>query len=244
MAVYAFSEETIARIARRSPRALMWLRAIAAAWLVVDVAVAVGQVFWHEIRIDLSERWAHSAFIIPFVLFFTSFSLRRRFPGRMEEHMLTYSVDVSPYSVRVQSDFWPQRQFTRDEILRVEEPSLGGGLYLRSSNRYRWLMVPRSLDGYGQIKDDLRAMGIPFTKKVIPTNWEEFAFVLLFCGTLICDMVTQNRQVLTANLIVAIFVGIGGFLIMSANPDSSPRMRWVRYAAFLPAAFAVVWFFL
>jgi hypothetical protein len=34
----------------------MWLRAIAAAWLVVDVAVAVGQVFWHEIRIDLSER--------------------------------------------------------------------------------------------------------------------------------------------------------------------------------------------
>ena len=115
--------------------------------------------------------------------------------------------------------------YSEEAILRVEEPSWGGGLYPRSPSRHRWLLIPRSLDGYGQIQDELRALGIPFTEKVIPANWGEFDFVLLFCGTLICDLVTQNRQIPTANLIVTILVGIGGFLIVGANPNSHLRVR-------------------
>jgi hypothetical protein len=161
----------------------------------------------------------------------------------MSEYLRAYSVDVSLYSVRVQSDLRPQRQFAREEILRIEESSIGGGMYLRTSNRYRWMSIPRGLDGYGQIKDELRAMGIPFTRKLIPTIWE-FAIVLLYCGTLICDVVTRNRQILTANLIVAVLVGLGGFLIIGANPDCPTRMRWVRFMAFLPAVFSALAFFL
>jgi hypothetical protein len=222
----------------------MWLRAVAAAWLLVDLAVVLGQFYWPRIRIDLPSRWVNFAFIIPFVVLSTTFNGRKRIPERMEAYMRSYSVDVSPYSVRVQSDLRPQRQFTRQEILRVEEPSWGGALYLRTPSRYRYLQIPRSLDGYSQIKDELKTMGVPFTRKVIPTNWEEFAFSFLFCGTLICDMVTQNRQILIANLVVAILVGIGGFLMTSANPDNPPRMRWVKYAAFLPAALTVMCFYL
>jgi hypothetical protein len=244
MAVFTFSEETIARIAPRTQRVRMWFRAVAVAWLVLDVSVAVGQLYWPAIRTDLSAMWVNFAFIIPIILLFNNFQLRKHMLERMEAYMRSYSIDVSPYSVRVQSDLGPQRQFARDEILRVEESSWGGGLYLRSSNRYRWLVIPRGLDGYSQMKDELRASGIPFVEKVIPTNWEEFAIVFLYCGTLICDLVTRNRQVLTANLIVAILVGIVMFLIIGANPDSPRRMRWVRFAAFLPAAFTVLWFFL
>jgi hypothetical protein len=87
-------------------------------------------------------------------------------------------------------------------------------------------------------------MGIPFARTVIPGNWEEIAIVVLGLGTILCSFSTQNRQILVANLIVAILVGIGGFLILGAKPDALSRMRWVRFVAFLPAVFSTLTFFL
>lgn len=244
MAVFTYSEETIQSLVHKAVQRQRWIYAIAAAWLAVDMAVVFGLFFWPEIRINLSDRWIILPFVIPFVLLSNSFNFRKRIPGRFEAYLRSYSVDVSPYSVRVQNDLGPQRQFARGEILRVEESSWGGGLYLRSSNRYRWLMIPHLLDGYSEIKSELGAMGIPFERKLVPTNWEEFVMVLLLCGTLLCDLMTRNRQILIANLIVAVLVGIGGFLIVGANPDRSSRVRWARFAAFLPAAFTATRFFL
>ncbi len=244
MAVFTYSEATIKHFVQKSARMRKRVYTVAAVLLAFEVAVLLSPLILPGIHMRMPERWVTPVLVIPFVLFLNGFQLRKRVPEKLEAWLRSYSVDVSPYSVRVQRDFCPQRQFTRDEILRVEEPSWGGGLYLRSPNRYRWLVIPRGLEGYDRIKDELRGMGIPFSRKVIPTNWEEFAFVLLFIGVLICDMVTQSRQVLTANLIVAVLVGIGGFIIISSNPDSPPRMRWVRFAAFLPAAFTILWFFL
>jgi len=71
-------------------------------------------------------------------------------------------------------------QLSINEVVRVEEPYLDTGLYLRTSNRYRWILIPRKLDGYEAIKRDLAVAGAGMMKKVIPSNWEEFLFVLLF----------------------------------------------------------------
>ena len=244
MAVFTYSEATIQRLAHNVARRRKWIYAFAAAWLTVDLTVALSQLFWPEIRINFPERWVNLVFLLPLILIFTTFRMRKQMPERMAENMRSYSVDVSPYSVRVQSDFGPQRQFMRDEIVRVEEPSWGGELILRSHNRYHRLVIPRLLDGSAQIKDELRSMGIPFARTVIPGNWEEIAIVVLGLGTILCSFSTQNRQILVANLIVAILVGIGGFLILGAKPDALSRMRWVRFVAFLPAVFSTLTFFL
>jgi hypothetical protein len=244
MAVFTYSEETIQRLVHKIPRSHKWIRAIAVAWLAIDLAVAFGQLFWPEIRINFPSRWVNLVFTIPTILFISTFNDRKRTLERVEAYMRSYSVDVSPYSVRVQSDLQPQRQFTREEIVRVEEPSWGGGLHLRGPNRYRRLLIPRILDGSDQIKDELRAMGIPFERTVFPGNWEEIAMVVLGLGTILCSFSTQNRLILVANLIVAILVGIGGFLIISAKPDGLVRMRWKRFVAFVPAVFSALTFFL
>jgi len=234
MAVYTYSEEAIDRAVRKISRMRVWMRMIAVACLAVEIVVAFG------LNLRLSVPWSTAAFIVPIVLLTQGIGSWRAAPKLVVKHMRAYSVDVSFYSVRVQGAAMPQQQLTRDEILRVEEPSWGGGLYLRSTNRYRWLLIPRNLDGYGHVKDELKALGIPFARKVVPTNWEEFALVLFFCGSILCDMVTHNRQVLFANLAVALIVGFCGFFIISANPDNASRMRWTRFAAFLPAVFAAV----
>jgi hypothetical protein len=243
MAVFTYSEEAIQHLLYNGARRRKWVYSFAAAWLAVDFAVAFGQLFWPAIRINFPARWVNLVFVVPLILIFSTFRTGKDLIERVKAHLRSYSVDVSPYSVRIQSDFGPQRRFAREEIVRAEESSWGGGIYLRTANRYRWLVIPRLLDGYGQLKDELIALGIPFTRKAIPTNWEEFVMILLFCGTMICDLVTHNRQILAANLIVAILVGIGGFLIISANPDSSPRMRWKRFVAFVPAVFSTIAFF-
>jgi hypothetical protein len=244
MAVFTYSEETIQRFVLEGARRQKWICAFAAAWLAVDLAVALSQLFWHAIRINFPARWVNLVFILPLILIFSTFRMSKDILERVKAHLQSYSVDVSPYSIRVQSDLGPQRQFTRDEIVRVEEPSWGGGLHLRGPNRYRRLVIPRILDGSGQIKDELRSMGIPFARTVIPGNWEEIAMVVLGLGTILCSFSTQNRLILVANLIVAILVGIGGFLIISAKPDGLVRSRWRRFVAFVPAVFSALTFFL
>jgi hypothetical protein len=156
----------------------------------------------------------------------------------MADHMRAFSVDVSPYSVRIQYGLMRQRQFSREEILRAEEPSMGGGLFLRSPNRYRMIVIPRRIDGYSELKAALQAQGIPFVGKVIPGNWEDFAFVFLFCGSLLCPFLSQTRLVLELNLLVAALIGIAGFYVIGASPDNMPSMRWTRFAAFFPLIFA------
>jgi hypothetical protein len=252
MAVFTYSEETIQRHVHAMARRRNWIYAFAAAWLTVDLAVALSQLFWPAIRINFPTRWGGvvwsgivpNLFTLPCILVYSTFKQGKSMAARMEAHMRSYSVDVSPYSIRAQSDFGPQRQFARDEIVRVDEPSWGKWLILRSHNRYHQLAIPRLLDGTAQLKDELRSMGIPFERTVIPGNWEEIAMAVLFFATILCSFSTQNRQILIANLIIAILAGIGGFLILGAKPDGLSRMRWVRFVAFLPAVFSGLTFFL
>jgi len=77
-------------------------------------------------------------------------------------------------------------------------------------------------------------MGIPIVQAGIPPNWEEFAGVLVFTGTMICAIFAQSPQILGANLLISLLVAIAGFAVVSANPDNLPKMRWARLGIFLP----------
>lgn len=104
-----------------------------------------------------------------------------------------------------------KRQFSTGEIVRAEEPYLGAGLYLRTSNRYRWILIPRKMDGYESIKCELPIPGAAIVKRFISTNTEEFVFVLLFVGTILCSAMVHDTRILLANLLIAIVVSVSGF---------------------------------
>lgn len=244
MAVFTYNEETIFRMVRRIKRVRIWLSVISVVWLVVDLLTAFGVLRKLGIDIRLHGPCSNAVFVLPFVMLCQSVGGWKPLLKTMADHLRAYSVDVSPYSVRIQYGLMRQRQFSREEILRAEEPSMGAGLYLRSPNRYRSILIPRRIDGYSEIKAALQAQGIPFVGKAIPGNWEDFAFVFLFCGSLLCPLLSQTRLVLELNLLVATLIGVAGFYVISANPDNMPRMRWTRFATFLPLIFAALTFFM
>ena len=106
----------------------------------------------------------------------------RLWPDLMRNSLRETRVEVASGTVGVSGPFGYKRQLKIGEIVRAEEPSLGTGLYLRTSNRYRWILIPRKLDGYDAIKRELAVAGAAVVKRFIPTNGEEFVFVLLFVG--------------------------------------------------------------
>lgn len=161
------------------------------------------------------------------------------FPRTLHERLGKTKLEITGSLIRI-SNGWTEREVSRSELLRAEEPSLGRGLYLRTSNRYRSFVVSQTLDGYEAAKSELRGMGLPVEKTFIPPNWEEFVFVLLFVGTSVCAFSVRNIKVLELNLFVSCLVSIAGFLVIGANPDNKKdtRMRGGGFGALLPVVFA------
>lgn len=85
--------------------------------------------------------------------------------------------------------------------------------------------------------------GAAAVKRFIPTNWEEFVFVLLFIGTILCATMIHNTRILLANLVIAVVVSVSGFLIVSANPDNH-QIRRAKIGVFIPVVFAALGFLL
>jgi hypothetical protein len=100
----------------------------------------------------------------------------RKWPDLMRNSLRETRVEVASGTVGVSGPFGYKRQLNISEIVRAEEPSLGTGLYLRTSNRYRWILIPRKLDGYDAIKRELAVAGAAVVKRFIPTHGEEFVF--------------------------------------------------------------------
>src|SRR4029077_603879 len=132
----------------------------------------------------------------------------RKWPDLMRNSLREARVEVAPGTVGVSGPFGYKRQLSISEIARAEEPYLSTGLYLRTSNRYRWILIPRKLDGYEAIKRELAVAGAAVVKRLIPTNWEEFVFVLLFIGTILCATTVHDARILLANLGIAIVVSV------------------------------------
>ena len=167
----------------------------------------------------------------------------RKWPDLMRNSLRDTRVEVASGAVGVTGPFGYKRQLSISEIVRAEEPYLGTGLYLRTSNRYRWILIPRKLDGYEAIKRELAVAGAPLVKRFIPTNGEEFVFVLLFIGTMLCATMVHDTRILLANLVIAVVVSVSGFLIVNANPDNH-QIRRARIGVFIPVVFAALGFLL
>jgi hypothetical protein len=244
MAVYLHSEQQIERMISQSRRTRVWYCVVA--FLVLAVACML--VFYRPtlpIFREPMRAWVIailvSLFLFPLLRTISSW---RNWSERKRSSLREMRVEISPGTVGVFYPLGCKRQLSTAEIVRTEEPTLGGGLYLRTSNRYRWIMVPRKIDGYETIKRDMAGMGVPLVHKFVPTNWEEFLGVLLFIGTMICSFTAHSPGVLAVNLLVSILVALGGIWVINSNPDNSPRMRWRRFGAFLPVGFAALglWF--
>jgi hypothetical protein len=118
------------------------------------------------------------------------------------------------------------------EVQRAEQ--VPWGLYLRSSNRYRWLHIPAKIQNFAALKQEISQARTPIVQAAAPPNWEEFAGVLIFAATMFCAIFAHSARVLAANLLISALVAFCGFLVIGANPDNLPKMRWARFGIFLP----------
>ena len=234
MAAYSYSEKVINALARKMMRTRLWVGSIATVLLVLDLPFVFDRAGSIASRIRVPEPLADGAFIVCFVLLVQSIRSLSRAPRSIEEHLRSYRVHVSPQGVSVTNDAVPMRQIALPEIRRAEIPSLGSGLYLRGTNRYRWLLVPSGLDEYAEIKTELEASSIPFKKTLIPPNWEEFVLILVFFCSLGCDEFLKNRNLLILNLLVGAVVGIGFFVIVNKGWAHMHNRKLARFGCLFP----------
>ncbi len=157
----------------------------------------------------------------------------KRRPVKLEEALRAVRVEVSAEEVRL-FEAGSVRQLRRSEIRRAQEVSWG--LYLRTANRYRWILIPRKIEEFKTVKAEIEGIGIPVVQGEIPPNWEEFVGVLVFTGTMICAIFAHSAWVLGVNLLISLAVAVSGFVIVGANPENAPKMRWARLGIFLPVA--------
>jgi hypothetical protein len=239
MAVYGYSEQQIEKMVGDAKRRRIRLRVSA-----IFILVLSALVYFYRPSFKTLPEGVWGALL---GLLITSFLPRNRgWIERLRQSLGQSGVQVSPSAVIWSGAKGHKRQVSIAEIVRAEEPSFGTGLCLRTSNRYRWFLIPRKLEGYAAIKGELLSSGVTVVKTAIPPNWEEFAGVLLFIGTMVCAVYVHDVRVLKVNLLAALLLSLGMLFVISSNPEALalPRMRWARFGAFLPVVFAAggLWF--
>jgi hypothetical protein len=234
MAAYFYTEPQIESIIRASKRSRLFFCAIAVKILAAACIIAFTRPEW------IFGAHAHARFWVIAALFvfvagpLADNLLRWQTRGmKLEESLRKRKVEVTAEGITL-SGASSSRQLARSEICVAEEVTWG--LYLRTTSRYRWLLIPAKLDGFDALKNEIAKLGIPVVPASIPPNWEEFVGVLVFTGTMLCAIFAHSAGVLAANLVLSLLVAVGGFLVVSANPDNLPKMRWARLGIFLPVA--------
>jgi len=82
-------------------------------------------------------------------------------------------------------------------------------------------------------------MGIPIVQTSAPPNWG-ILFVLLYCGSLLCNILTQDRRILAINFAFALILGgAGAILTKYWTEDRRLRLK-STIGSFLPAALSAV----
>jgi hypothetical protein len=240
MAIYVYSEQQIERRVANSRRFRIWFCVAAILILVMMGALAFYRPDFPNIHQPMRGRLSAILLAIFLGPLLDNIWRWRSWPDRLRNSLRKFSVEIASGIVSFSGPSGEKRQLGTSEIIRLEEPSLGGGLYLRTSSRYRYFLVPRKLDGYDAIKRELAATGAPLVKTFVPPNREELLFVLLFLGTIICAFCTDNIRLLKVNLFVAMLVSLGGLLFINNNADAMgrPQLRLMRFGALIPVAVA------
>ena len=236
MAVYVYSDEQIRHLVNDARRNRVRLCVISG---LIIAAVIPLMVFFPFTRLPARD-WLVPIFIGLLAPVFQEIWNWRTWPERFKNSLNKTRIELSTGGIRVSSAFAGDKTLGMHEIMRAEEPSTRVGLYLRTSNRYRWIVIPANLDGFETIKHELRGAGIEVKRTSIPPNWEEYLGALLFIATMICAVVVNNIRFLTINIVIALLLSLSGLAIINSNPDNFPRMRWLRFGAFIPVIFAAI----
>lgn len=232
MGIYVYGERQIEEIVGASTRLRFRFCLGAAVILAAACVVASLRPEWIFGPANHARPWVLAALFVFFAgpLGDNLWRWKSR-PARLADSLRKLRIEISAEGVRVLTASG-MRQMARAEIQRAEEVSWG--LYLRSPNRYRWILIPAKIEAFEALKREIGELGIPIVQSAIAPNWEEFAGVLVFAATMICAIFAHSPQVLAANLLISLIVAVGGFAIVSANPENLPKMRWARLGIFLP----------
>lgn len=158
-----------------------------------------------------------------------------------EEIAATYrinSIEIDSDGLRMNWTTW-SKFIPGNDVTQVEEPPNGRGMYIRTRRRFSWYLIPRKTDRYEEVKGELAAMGIPIVQTPAPWNWG-ILFVVLFCGSLLCNILAQDRRILAVNFAFALILGGAGAILTKLWTGDRRLRRRSMLGYFLPAAAAAV----
>lgn len=231
MAIYGYSEQQIESMVSKARRVRVRFGMLAVLMLFASSLLALSYPSSPLFREPL-RAWFFAAvtsiFLVPLWQMLMSW---KKWPDKMRDSLKHTRVEVIPGSVIMSGPHGYKSQISTGEILRAEEPSLGAALRLRTSNRYRSILIPRGLDASGAIKNELAASGISVAKTTFATNWEEVAGVLFFIGMMIFSFTVHNIHLLTLNLILSVLLSAAWFRVINANSEirAMSRLRWAKF---------------
>lgn len=237
MATYTMTPAAIAEQARLLKTVRWWMTGVS----VIGLALSLSLIFVPAggLASHIPQELQRTILVASFVILVQTLSPWKMGLKSQGDILKQLHVEITSDDIEVRAGLF-NRSLRRDEIVRAEESSLGRGLFLRTSNWYRWILIPRRIDGYQEIKDNLTASGtIVVSTKILP-NWEEFFFVFLFCASLMCDIATHNRSILLVNLAAAVLIGVFGMILAKNLRDSPKFMLRVRLGSMIPAFIALL----
>jgi hypothetical protein len=220
----------------------IWVTVGAALILVIDLELSSHYHRWITSG-GFFSRLLEICFVGPIVILVQTWSpFKGGFKNMLRGAGQRLSVTITHDEVVLESRGFAKRFSTR-EILRAEEPKWGFGLYLRTANRYRWLPIPKTIEGYSEAKNEIHSLGIPVVETIFLPNWEEFVGVGLFCASLLFDLICTSRSWLLANLVIAILLGIGGWYVVNSGSNDDKTKRLARIGGLIPVISAAVAFY-
>lgn len=171
MALYVHRERQIESIINATKRFRLRYCAVAVAILVAACLVALLCLEWIFGTHQHARIWVLVALFVFFGEPLGEILWRGKSrPERLEQSLRRTKVDPSAEGV-CRSGTVSQKRLARNEIRRAEE--ISWGLYLRTTNRYRWILIPARIDGFESLKREIAELGIPIVQSGIPPNWEE-----------------------------------------------------------------------
>ena len=238
MPAYGYSAERIEAKIRRSRRVKLWLVAILVPIAIADLFL---QFHWPGVPVPY-RRCLDGVFIACFVLAMPKRLFRRRTSEWVANFYRSFHISVAPDSITMAAPPHYSRSLEMADTVRAEEPAVGGGLYVRGKRRYQWLLVPRDLDGYPEIRNLLPLVGIPVVATRVPPNMEEFLCVAALSASILCDLFAHSTAALAGNLFLSLGTGVFGVVVIRSGWPPISQRKVLHIGCFLPFVFALIAF--
>ncbi len=148
------------------------------------------------------------------------------------------SFGVDSAGLKIDGATW-SKFVSWNDVAQVEEPAKGRGMYVRTRRRFLWFLIPRKTDRYEEMRGELAAIGIPIVQTSAPWNWG-IPFVILYCSSLLCNVLTQDRRILAGNFAIALILAVAGAMLTNFGIGDRRFRNRSMLGSFLPAAFSAV----